>query len=55
MFVYAKSIVFASGPFTDHMQKIETPDCKPAVAATVGMHTVLPGYNCSRGVLGMLD
>ena len=48
---YAKSIVFVSGSFTDHMRKIENLDCKPAVAAAAGMHTVLPGYNCSRGVL----
>jgi len=52
--VYAKSIVFAGGPFTDHMRKIEDNNCKPAVAAAAGTHIVLPGYYCSRGV-GMLD
>ena len=52
--VHAKSIVFAGGPFTDHMRKIEDPNCKPAVAAAAGTHIVLPGYYCSRGV-GMLD
>jgi glycerol-3-phosphate dehydrogenase len=52
--VHAKSIVFAGGPFTDHMRKIENQNCKPAVAAAAGTHIVLPGYYCSRGV-GMLD
>ncbi|KAL7538066.1 hypothetical protein ACHAWF_006000 [Thalassiosira exigua] len=52
--VYAKSIVFAGGPFTDGMRKVEDPQCKPAVAAAAGTHIVLPGYYCSRGV-GMLD
>ncbi len=52
--VHAKSIVFAGGPFTDHMRKIENSNCKPAVAAAAGTHIVLPGYYCSRGV-GMLD
>jgi glycerol-3-phosphate dehydrogenase len=52
--VYAKSIVFAGGPFTDALRKIEDPHCKPAVAAAAGTHIVLPGYYCSRGV-GMLD
>lgn len=52
--VHARSIVFAGGPFTDHMRKIENQNCKPAVAAAAGTHIVLPGYYCSRGV-GMLD
>lgn len=52
--VYAKSIVFAGGPFTDSLRKIEDENCKPAVAAAAGTHIVLPGYYCSRGV-GMLD
>lgn len=45
-------IVFASGLFTDHMRMNENPDFKPVVTAAAGMHNVLvPGYNCSRGVL----
>ena len=52
--VRARSVVFAGGPFTDHLRKIEDPQCKPAVAAAAGTHIVLPGYYCSRGV-GMLD
>lgn len=34
--VHCKSLVFAGGPFTDHMRKIEDPNCKPAVAAAAG-------------------
>lgn len=52
--VHCKSLVFAGGPFTDHMRKIENPDCKPAVAAAAGTHIVLPGYYCAKGI-GMLD
>lgn len=29
--VHAKSVIFAGGPFTDHLRKIEDPNCKPAV------------------------
>jgi glycerol-3-phosphate dehydrogenase len=52
--VFAKSIIFAGGPFTDSLRKIEDPSCKPAVAAAAGTHIVLPGYFCPKG-LGMLD
>jgi glycerol-3-phosphate dehydrogenase len=52
--VYAKSIVFAGGPFTDSLRKIEDPSSKPSVAAAAGTHIVLPAYYCSKGV-GMLD
>ena len=52
--VYAKSIVFAGGPFTDSLRKIEDENSKPAVAAAAGTHIVLPGYYCSNGI-GMLD
>ena len=52
--IRAKAIVFAGGPFTDGLRKIEDPSCKPAVAAAAGTHIVLPGYYCPRG-LGMLD
>jgi len=54
MDVFAKSIIFAGGPFTDQMRKIEEPSCKPAVAAAAGTHIVLPGYYCANGI-GMLD
>mmetsp|Transcript_4637 Transcript_4637/g.6702 ORF Transcript_4637/g.6702 Transcript_4637/m.6702 type:complete len:778 (+) Transcript_4637:138-2471(+) len=52
--VYAKSIIFAGGPFTDGLRKLEQKDCQPAVAAAAGTHIVLPGYYCAGGI-GMLD
>ena len=51
---YAKSVVFAGGPFTDQLRKLESPEMKPAVAAAAGTHIVLPGYYCPAGI-GMLD
>ena len=52
--VYAKSIIFAGGPFTDRLRKVEDPESKPAVAAAAGTHIILPGYYCADGI-GMLD
>lgn len=52
--VHAKAIVFAGGPFTDSLRKMESPDSQPAVAAAAGTHIVLPGYYCPGGI-GMLD
>ena len=54
LFHYNKAIVFAGGPFTDQLRKIEDPSSKPAVAAAAGTHNVLPGYYCANGI-GMLD
>lgn len=50
----AKAIIFAGGPFTDELRKMESEQSKPAVAATAGTHIVLPGYYCPAGI-GMLD
>lgn len=52
--VHAKAVVFAGGPFTDHLRKLENAECKPAVNAAAGTHIVLPGYYCPGGI-GMLD
>ena len=52
--VYAKTIIFAGGPFTDGMRQLEDPASKPAVAAAAGTHIILPGYYCADGI-GMLD
>lgn len=49
-----QAIIFAGGPFTDQLRKIEDPSSKPAVAAAAGTHIVLPGYYCANGI-GMLD
>lgn len=52
--VHAKAIVFAGGPFTDSLRKIEDPKSSPAVNAAAGTHIVLPEYFCPSGI-GMLD
>jgi glycerol-3-phosphate dehydrogenase len=52
--VYAKSIIFCGGPFTDSLRQMEDTNCKPAVAAAAGTHIVLPSYYCPGGI-GMLD
>jgi len=68
--VHAKQIIFAGGPFTDQLRKMEQDaidnktrdaeentsktDFQPAVAAAAGTHIVLPGYYCPGGI-GMLD
>lgn len=52
--VHAKAIVFAGGPFTDSLRKMEDPNAAPAVSAAAGTHIVLPNYFCPAGI-GMLD
>jgi glycerol-3-phosphate dehydrogenase len=52
--VHARSIIFAGGPFTDSMRKLENPNMKPAVNGAAGTHIVLPGYY-SPPDIGMLD
>lgn len=52
--VHAKAIVFAGGPFTDQLRRMEDPTSPTAVNAAAGTHIVLPGYYCPAGI-GMLD
>jgi len=55
--ICSKNILFAGGPFTDHMRKIENESNvkkAPAVAAAAGTHVVLPGYYCPHD-MGLLD
>jgi len=52
--VYAKAIVFAGGPFTDSLRKLEDANAKRAVNAAAGTHIVLPSYYCPGGI-GLLD
>ncbi len=52
--IKAKAIIFAGGPFTDSMRKLEDPEAKPAVAGAAGTHIVLPGYYCPQ-TIGLLD
>jgi len=52
--IFAKSIIFCGGPFTDELRKVEDPNCKPAVRGAAGTHIVLPGYYTPDG-FGLLD
>mmetsp|Transcript_51209 Transcript_51209/g.76503 ORF Transcript_51209/g.76503 Transcript_51209/m.76503 type:complete len:667 (-) Transcript_51209:446-2446(-) len=52
--IMAKAIVFAGGPFTDSLRKLEDANATAAVAAAAGTHIVLPSYYCPGGI-GMLD
>merc|ERR1712238_413186 len=52
--VRARSIIFAGGPFTDGMRKMEDPKSKPAVNGAAGTHIILPGYYSPDG-FGLLD
>ena len=51
--VFAKSIVFAGGPFTDELRLKEDPNSQPAVNGAAGTHIVLPGYYIND--IGLLD
>uniref|UniRef100_A0A0K0ERJ6 Glycerol-3-phosphate dehydrogenase n=1 Tax=Strongyloides stercoralis TaxID=6248 RepID=A0A0K0ERJ6_STRER len=52
--VKAKSIVNATGPFTDSIRVMADPDSKPICQPSVGVHIVLPGYYAPSGT-GLLD
>lgn len=55
--IYSKKVVFAGGPFTDGLRKLEENDpnkLKPAVNGASGTHIVLPGYYCPKDI-GLLD
>jgi len=52
--VRARSIIFAGGPFTDGMRKMEDPKSKAAVNGAAGTHIILPGYYSPDG-FGLLD
>ena len=54
MEIRAKKIIFAGGPYTDLMRKMEDKDTKPAVQGASGSHVVLPGYYCPKD-MGLLD
>ena len=51
--IYAKSIIFAGGPFTDELRLKEDPNAKPAVNGAAGTHIILPGYYIND--IGLLD
>lgn len=55
--IYSNKVVFAGGPFTDSLRRMESQDgnqMKPAVSGASGTHIVLPGYYCPQD-MGLLD
>ena len=52
--IKAKALIFAGGPFTDGLRRLEDPRAKPAVGAGAGCHIVLPGYY-SPDKMGLAD
>ena len=41
--VRAHAVLFAGGPFTDELRRLEDPGCKPAVDGASGIHITMPG------------
>lgn len=54
IYVRAKGIVNATGPFTDAIRKMDEQDVKEIVAPSSGVHVVLPGYY-SPQKMGLID
>ena len=52
--VRAKSVVFAGGPFTDSLLKLDDEEATKVVKGASGVHIVLPGYYAPAG-MGMVD
>ena len=52
--VKSRAVIFAGGPFTDELRRLEDAKAPPAVAGAAGTHIVLPGYYCPPS-MGMLD
>ncbi|XP_059607589.1 glycerol-3-phosphate dehydrogenase, mitochondrial isoform X1 [Phlebotomus argentipes] len=52
--IKAKCIINATGPFTDHIRKMDDPKVKGICCPSSGVHIVLPGYY-SPDQMGLLD
>jgi len=52
--VKAKCVVNATGPFTDNIRKMDSPDAKPICQPSAGVHVILPDYY-SPEQMGLLD
>ncbi|XP_022111572.1 glycerol-3-phosphate dehydrogenase, mitochondrial-like [Acanthaster planci] len=52
--VLAKSVINATGPFTDSVRKMAEPEATTICAPSSGIHIVLPGYY-SPEAMGLLD
>lgn len=52
--IKAKSVVNATGPFTDSLRKMDDKDTKEICAPSSGVHIILPGYYSPKK-MGLLD
>lgn len=52
--IKAKSVVNATGPFTDGIRKMDDDSAKPICQPSAGVHIVLPGYYSPQS-MGLLD
>ena len=52
--IRARGIINATGPFTDAVRKMDDQSVKEIVAPSSGVHVVLPGYYCPKG-MGLID
>eukprot|EP01091_Cochliopodium_minus_P018062 TRINITY_DN7233_c0_g3_i1.p1 TRINITY_DN7233_c0_g3~~TRINITY_DN7233_c0_g3_i1.p1 ORF type:complete len:711 (-),score=178.90 TRINITY_DN7233_c0_g3_i1:3-2135(-) len=52
--VVAKCVINATGPFVDHIRKLEDPECKNIVVPSSGSHIILPDYYSPKN-MGLLD
>ena len=52
--IKAKSVVNATGPFTDGIRKMDDDTAKPICQPSAGVHIVLPGYYSPES-MGLLD
>ncbi|OQV15183.1 Glycerol-3-phosphate dehydrogenase, mitochondrial [Hypsibius exemplaris] len=52
--IRAKSVVNATGPFTDAIRLMDNPAAQPICQPSAGVHITLPGYFCP-GKLGLLN
>jgi len=48
--VYAKTIINASGPFTDDVRKMSDENAKGIMMPSAGAHITLPAYYCPNGM-----
>jgi glycerol-3-phosphate dehydrogenase len=54
LYIRAKGIVNATGPFTDAIRKLDDQKCSEIVAPSLGVHVILPGYY-SPSNMGLID
>lgn len=52
--IRAKGVVNATGPFSDHIRKMDNPEAQNIIVPSSGVHVILPDYFSPR-TMGLLD